>query len=47
LTRTWASAKTSSFPVVQAHGIRNIHIYENDDWINIKEAGDLTRSFSA
>src|SRR5918996_4833747 len=32
--------------VVEAHRLRNVHIYEGEDWINIKEAvGDLTRSF--
>jgi uncharacterized protein (DUF362 family) len=33
--------------VVEAHGLRNIHLYEgNEPWINIREAvGDLTRKF--
>ena len=32
--------------VVEAHGLRNIHIYESEAWINIREAvGDLTRKF--
>jgi len=33
--------------VVQAHGLRNIHLYEGDEpWINIREAvGDLTKKF--
>jgi uncharacterized protein (DUF362 family) len=32
--------------VVQAHGLRNIHIYEGEAWIPIREAvGDLTRRF--
>src|SRR6185436_18206038 len=32
--------------VVDAHGLRNIHIYESEEWINIREAvGDLTRKF--
>ena len=32
--------------VVQAHGLRNIHIYETEEWINIREAvGDLTKKF--
>jgi uncharacterized protein (DUF362 family) len=33
--------------VVEAHGLRNIHLYEGDEpWINIREAvGDLTRKF--
>lgn len=30
--------------VVQAHGIRNVHLYEDEDWINVKEAiGDLSK----
>jgi len=33
--------------VVEAHGLRNIHIYETEEWINIREAvGDLTRKFT-
>src|SRR5688500_2206880 len=32
--------------VVEAHGLRNIHIYETEEWINIREAvGDLTKKF--
>jgi uncharacterized protein (DUF362 family) len=32
--------------VVEAHGLRNIHIYETEEWINIREAvGDLTTKF--
>lgn len=32
--------------ILQQHGLRNIHLYENEEWINIKEAvGDLTRNF--
>ena len=33
--------------VVEAHGLRNIHLYEgNEDWINIRDAvGDLTKKF--
>lgn len=32
--------------VVEAHGLRNIHLYEDEEWINIKEAvGDLTKKF--
>ena len=31
---------------MQAHGLRNIHIYETEEWINIKDAvGDLTKKF--
>jgi uncharacterized protein (DUF362 family) len=32
--------------VIQAHGLRNVHIYEGEEWIDIREAvGDLTRKF--
>lgn len=32
--------------VVQAHSLRNIHLYENQEWIDIGEAvGDLTKKF--
>ena len=32
--------------VVNDHGIRNVHLYEGEDWIDIREAiGDLTKSF--
>ena len=32
--------------VVQAHGLRNVHIYETEEWINIRDAvGDLTKKF--
>ena len=40
--------ENKQLPVVQAHGLRNIHIYESEEWINIKDAvGDLTKNFSA
>ena len=33
--------------VVEAHGLRNIHIYESEEWINIRDAvGDLTKKFT-
>ncbi len=33
-------------PVVQAHGLRNVHVYEGEEWINIRDAvGDLTKQF--
>ena len=33
--------------VVEAHKLRNIHIYETEEWINIREAvGDLTKKFT-
>ncbi len=32
--------------VVQAHGLRNIHLYEGEEWMDIREAvGDLTKDF--
>ncbi|MEW6096594.1 MAG: DUF362 domain-containing protein [bacterium] len=32
--------------VIKAHGIRNIHLYEDADWIHIRDAvGDLTDKF--
>jgi uncharacterized protein (DUF362 family) len=32
--------------VVQAHGLRNVHLYEGEEWINVREAvGDLTKKF--
>ena len=33
--------------VVDAHQLRNIHIYETEEWINIRDAvGDLTKQFT-
>ncbi len=32
--------------VIQAHGLRNVHLYENEPWIDIREAvGDLVDKF--
>jgi len=32
--------------VVEAHGLRNIHLYENEEWIHIRDAvGDLADQF--
>ncbi len=32
--------------VVEAHGLRNVHLYEGEDWIHIRDAvGDLTDKF--
>ena len=32
--------------VVEAHGLRNVHLYEGEPWINIRDAvGDLTKKF--
>jgi uncharacterized protein (DUF362 family) len=38
--------ENKQLPVVEAHGLRNIHLYEGEDWIHIRDAvGDLTRKF--
>jgi uncharacterized protein (DUF362 family) len=32
--------------VIQAHGLRNVHLYESEEWIDVREAvGDLTNDF--
>src|SRR3569832_1481317 len=32
--------------VVEAHGLRNVHLYEGEDWINVRDAvGDLPKKF--
>jgi hypothetical protein len=32
--------------VVEAHGLRNVHLYEGEEWINVRDAvGDLTKEF--
>ena len=32
--------------VVEAHGLRNVHLYEGEDWVDVREAvGDLTSRF--
>lgn len=32
--------------VVEAHGLRNVHLYEGEEWVNIRDAvGDLTKEF--
>ena len=32
--------------VVEAHGLRNVHLYEGDEWINVRDAvGDLADKF--
>ena len=34
--------------VVEAHGLRNVHLYEGEEWIGVKDAvGDLTKKFLA
>ena len=39
--------ENKQLPVVEAHGLQNVHLYEGDEaWINIKDAvGDLTKKF--
>jgi len=38
--------ENKQLPVVEAHGLRNIHLYEDPDWIHIREAvGDLADEF--
>jgi uncharacterized protein (DUF362 family) len=38
--------ENKQLPVVQAHGLRNVHLYESEEWIDIREAvGDLTDRF--
>jgi len=41
-------AENKQLPVVQAHGLRNIHLYEGDEpWIHIRDAvGDLADKFT-
>jgi len=32
--------------VIRAHGLKNVHLYEGEEWINIQDAvGDLTKKF--
>jgi len=38
--------ENKQLPVVEAHGLRNVHLYEGEEWIDIGEAvGDLTKKF--
>lgn len=33
--------------VVEAHGLRNVHLYEGEEWIDVREAvGDLAKEFT-
>jgi uncharacterized protein (DUF362 family) len=33
-------------PVVEKYGLKNVHLYEDPEWINVRDAvGDLTREF--
>ncbi|MDH5673250.1 MAG: DUF362 domain-containing protein [Myxococcales bacterium] len=32
--------------VIGAHGLRNVHLYEGEEWVNVRDAvGDLTKDF--
>src|SRR5262245_53628188 len=32
--------------VIRAHGLRNVHLYEDEEWIDVRDAvGDLTKKF--
>ncbi|MEE3138266.1 MAG: DUF362 domain-containing protein [Acidobacteriota bacterium] len=38
--------ENKQLPVVETHGLRNIHLYEGEDWIHIRDAvGDLADKF--
>jgi uncharacterized protein (DUF362 family) len=38
--------ENKQLPVVESHGLRNIHLYENEKWIHIRDAvGDLADEF--
>ncbi len=38
--------ENKQLPVVEAHGLRNVHLYEGEEWIDVREAvGDLTQKF--
>ncbi len=38
--------ENKQLPVVEAHALRNIHLYEGEEWIHIEDAvGELTRKF--
>jgi uncharacterized protein (DUF362 family) len=38
--------ENKQLPVVEAHGLRNVHLYEGEEWIPIREAvGDLADRF--
>lgn len=38
--------ENKQLPVVQAHGLRNVHLYEGEEWIDIRAAvGDLADRF--
>ncbi len=38
--------ENKQLPVVEAHGLRNVHLYEGEEWIHVREAvGDLADRF--
>jgi uncharacterized protein (DUF362 family) len=38
--------ENKQLPVVEAHGLRNVHLYEGEDWVNVREVvGDLADRF--
>ncbi len=38
--------ENKQLPVVQAHGLRNVHLYEGEEWVHIRDAvGDLADEF--
>jgi len=38
--------ENKQLPVVEAHGLRNVHLYEGEDWIPVRDAvGDLADRF--
>lgn len=41
-----AERENKQLPVVEAHGLRNIHLYEGEEWIHVRDAvGDLADRF--
>ena len=38
--------ENKQLPVIQAHGLKNVHLYEGDEWIHVRDAvGDLADKF--
>ena len=38
--------ENKQLPVVEAHGLRNVHLYEGEEWIHVRDAvGDLADRF--
>jgi len=38
--------ENKQLPVVEAHGLRNVHLYEGEEWVHVREAvGDLADKF--